>query len=373
MKAVLLEDSPEGVVVRGAERIRTPAGSVENGVVAGRKAMAAEIREVVRRCGGRVRAATIAVPTEHIIVRWVDLPLMDSASLRAATRFEARKYLPYPVDRADVQIVPMGDDAIVPDGRMRGLLVACPRDVVRSRAEALEAAGLEVAAAGIEPFAVLRSLGAASQRRGVLWRGQPTAYVMLGEETSGIFVVQDGHLRFVRSISWGGARITNALAEKLGCSREEAEEIKERRSSAVEVDGTYTWEAGEERKATDALASELGRMRREIQRLLNYYRSLFPERSYEGLLNRVVLSGGPANLRGLDTYFSAALEIEVAVRSPFESVASRLSPRSFAAIGGYENSMAVALGLAMEGLTTRVRARRTDTGSGTEYVWRRKG
>src|SRR5207237_2562007 len=104
----------------------------------------------------------------------------------------------------------------------------------------------EVAGARIEPFAVLRSLGAAGQRRGVLWRGQPTAYVVLGEESSGIFVVQDGHLRFVRAISWGGARITHALAEALRCTEEEAEQVKERKSSAINVDVAFLWEEGDE-------------------------------------------------------------------------------------------------------------------------------
>src|SRR5437764_447919 len=102
IKAVLLEDTPEGVVIRNAERIRTTHGSIEDGAVVNRRTVAGEIREIVKRCSARVRSATIAVPTEQAIARWVELPLMDAETLRAATRFEARKYLPYPVDRADV-------------------------------------------------------------------------------------------------------------------------------------------------------------------------------------------------------------------------------------------------------------------------------
>ena len=71
---------------------------------------------------------------------------------------------------------------------------------------------------------------------------------------------------------------------------------------------------------TEAFTPELDRLRREIQRLLNYYRSLFPERSYEGILDKVVLCGGAAGLNGLADISPASLQVEISIQNPLQIV-----------------------------------------------------
>ncbi len=372
IKTVLLEGTNDGMAVRHAARVATPAGAVKNGVVQDKREVAACLRQIGRSFGCSLRSASLSVPTEQLLVRWVDLPRMNADALRAATPFEARKYLPYPVDKAEVVIVPMEQAGDGEDDRMRSLLAAAPRDVVRSRAEALEMAGLEVANVEMEPFTLLRALSPAGQQ-GALWRGQPLAYVQLGEESSGMCVVQDTNLRFVHSISWGSSRLTQALASALDVTPEEARAIKERDDAAIDADGIFSWTQEDgERRETEVLLPELDRLRREILRLLNYYRSLFPERSYEGILDRVVLSGGTGDLNGLDRYFAHSLQVDVAVRNPFQSFASRLLSESFAAIDGRQTSFVVAVGLALGALQTEAHLERSSISRTREFVWRRK-
>ena len=373
IKTILLETHPEGAAVLHAARIPTPPGAVQGGKVLQRREVAACLRQLIRQAGYPVHTASLAIPTEQVLVRWIDLPRMDSASLHAATRFEARKYIPYPIDKAEVVIVPMEQADNGEEGRMRALLSAAPKEVVGSRAETLEMAGLEVATAEIEPIALLRAIHSQSGQNGALWRGQPLACVHLGEESSGMFVVRDTSLRFVHAISWGSSRLTQALAGALGGTTEEIEAIKESESASLDEAGIFSYvDAAGKRRQTDVLVAELDRLRREIQRLLNYYRSLFPERSYEGILNRIVLCGGTANLNGFDRYFGNALQIEVRARNPFQSLASRLSPESFQTIKGQNGSFVVAIGLALGELQAVERSAAGGDQSSREFVWRRK-
>lgn len=372
IKAILLEETVEGLAVRHAARVMTPPNAVKDGIVVGRREVAARLRQIVRQSGCRIGAASLSIPTEQALVRWIDLPRMDHENLRAATRFEARKYLPYPVDHAEVEIVPMEQAGAEEEGRMRALLAAAPRAVVRSHAETLEMAGLEVASVELEPLALLRAQNAPHVQQGALWRGQPIAYVQLGEESSGMCVVQDMNLRFVRAISWGGVRLTQALVTALGCTAEEAQAIKEQDDATLDENGRFSWSEGEARRETDAMGAELERLHREIQRLLNYYRSLFPERSYEGILDRVILCGGTADLDGLARYFAKTLQVEVMVRNPFHSLASRLSSGGFKAIEGRGASFVVAIGLALGELQAAQRAERSRSRGSGEFIWRRK-
>ncbi len=372
IKAVLLERTAQTIVARYAGYALTPVDALQKGVLVEQRAVAAQIRQMVRQCGYDARAASIAIPIEHLIARLIDLPAMDDEALRTASRFEARKYLPYPVDKAEVVIIPI-EQTVDSEGapRMQALLAAAPRDVVRSRAETLEMAGLEVAGIEIEPLTLMRAFHSNSGPQNTIWGGQPSVYVHLGEKSSGMCVVQGTRLRFVHAISWGSSRLTDALAQGIGCSQDEARMIEESPSAAISANGNFVWDEGENRRETGALMPEMERLGREMQRLLNYYRSLFPERSYEGILDRLIVSGGRANLKGLHHFFTELFQIEVEVRNPFQSLETHLSLNSFAAINGRNHSFAVATGLALGDLQRETSAGQSQAGRPREFIWRR--
>ena len=372
IKAVLLERTAETIVIRYAGYVLMPAEALQKGVLVEQRAVAAQIRQIVRQCGHNARAASIAIPIEHLVVRLIDLPAMDDEALRAASRFEARKYLPYPVDKAEIVIIPVGqivDSEGAP--RMQALLAAAPRNVVRSRAETLEMAGLEVAGIEIEPLTLMRTFRADSGPQNTVWGGQPSVYVHLGQKSSGMCVVRGTRLLFVHAISWGSSRLTQALAAGIGCSLDEAREIEESPSAVISANGNFSWGDGEDRRETGSLMPEMERLGREMQRLLNYYRSLFPERSYEGILDRLIVSGGRANLKGLSHFFTELFQLEVETRNPFQSFETHLSLSGYTAISGRNQSFAVAIGLALGDLQRETCASLSQIGRPREYVWRR--
>jgi Tfp pilus assembly PilM family ATPase len=184
-------------------------------------------------------------------------------------------------------------------------------------------------------------------------------------------VVQGAQLRFVHAISWGSSRLTQTLADRQGCSLLEAQAILQRDDVAIAPHGNLAWGKAGARMETGALVPEFERLGREMHRLLNYYRSLFPERSYEGILDRLVLSGGPANLKGLDRFFAEIFQLDVTVRNPFQSLESRLSSGSFAAIEEHKNSFAMAIGVALGSLQRGVGHAKATCTSTREFVWRR--
>ena len=389
IKAAWLERTAEGPVLRHAGQIQTPAGALEKGVITRPREVASQLQSLITASGYPAAAASASVPMEHSLIRWIDLPVMDAESLRAATRFEARKYLPFPADQAEIEIVPVepgggkandaaaAASAVTPPAGMHAMLIATPREVMGSRAETLEMAGLEVSGVEAEAFAMIRAReDLPGEHRGRFWRRQSVAYIQLGEESSGMCVVQDGQIRFVRAISWGGSRLTHALAQARNGSIDEARALKEHPETVVDEQGRIAWGGGNDGAARDehagALVPELDRVCREIQRLLNYYRSLYPERSYEGILNRVTLCGGTASLRGLDAYFSGRLQVQVKTRDPFLTRIARQDARA----GGNGASFDVALGLALGQLDAAAAAAQQQRGGEPqplrEFVWRRR-
>ena len=229
-----------------------------------------------------------------------------------------------------------------------------------------------MAGAELESFALLRALRESEGAPNVIWRGQSVAYVQMGHRASSMCVLQDTDVRFVRGIAWGGERLTQALSTQIGCDAPEAQEIKERADSAIDENGVFHWQEENALRMSEAFVPELDRLRREIQRLLNYYRSLFPESSYEGILDKVVLCGGAAGLNGLAEYFARVLRVEVSIQNPFHLVGIQGLPSEQQTDRNHSHGFAVAIGSAIGELQELAATGGRSQHGPPEFVWRRK-
>ena len=371
IKLVALEQCEAEIVFRHVAHSATPTDTVQDEVIVKPRVLADLIRKMVRESRLPIQAASVAIPVEHATLKWINLPRMSRIDMRAAASFEAAKFLPSAVENAEIGIV-AADNGYDDSGKMSTLLVAAPRDAARTRAQTLEMAGLSVVGGELEWFALLRALRETEGAPNVLWRGQSIAYVQLGHRVSSLCILQDTDIRFVRSIAWGGERLTQALAEQTGCDVMVAQQMKERTDSAIDESGVFHWQEGGNAQSSDALAQELDRLRREIQRLLNYYRSLFPEGSYEGILDKVVLCGGAAGLYGLADYFTRVLRMEISIQNPLHIVGVKGLPTEQRTDLSHAHSMSVAIGSAL-GELEELKATGGKAQHGpTEFVWRRK-
>ncbi|HLJ55540.1 MAG TPA: pilus assembly protein PilM [Chthonomonadaceae bacterium] len=338
IKVVLLEAGDRGLVVRATERIPTPVKAFENGVLVRRREAAALLRQATRRLDPRLRRAAVSVSNEHATIRKIEVPAMNPDQLEAAAPFEARKYITYSPDTAEVGAAALGDS----EGEtMAAYLVAAPRAIVHAYAAACQQAGLDLILAEAEPFALLRSLHIPPCREQCFWYGQSLAYAHIGRAAIAFCIAQSEHMHSARSISWGADRIVQALAGSLNSTEDDARTLLERPDTFLDERGILYWPSDVGRRETLALRPELERLKREIERIFNYFRSLYPERSYQGVLGKLLLSGGLSGLRGLDAYLTQALQLEVLVPNPFDwtpavdaaAKAARLGPEFAVAIG----------------------------------------
>ncbi len=201
---------------------------------------------------------------------------------------------------------------------MSAYLVAAPRAVVQSYAATAQQAGLEIVLIEAEPFALLRALHLPPCREQKFWYGQSLAYAHIGHSALAFCIAQSEHMHSARTISWGAERIIEVLASSIESSEEDAKALIEHPDTFLDDRGILYWPTDSGRCETLALRPELERLRREIERIFNYFRSLYPERSYQGVLGKLMLSGGLSALRGLDSYLTQNLQIEVIVPDPFE-------------------------------------------------------
>jgi type IV pilus assembly protein PilM len=143
--------------------------------------------------------------------------------------------------------------------------------------------------------------------------------------------VRKNSIVFTYSIPLGGSAITRTIASRFGFSTTQAEEYKK-------IYGLLENEF--EGKIAQAVAPMLDSILIEVKKAFAYYRNLYKDDP----IMQIVLSGAPAKLPGLSTFFAKHAGIETVVANPWKILFEQDVPKE---IIDDAPEYTVAVGLAM--------------------------
>ena len=308
----------------------------------------------------------VSIPADMAARRWVSLPNVEGAERREAARFKVKRHLPFPVEEAYVEAAAPASDA---EGVAATLVIAVRREDVARRVESIVQAGLTPVAAELDAQGILRVIERRLQERSRVWRNASLTVLDIGADRTQMVVVQNQELQFLRSVKFGTAMIVEALAAALDLSFAEAEARLAQPSTGLRPDGKLVMDSLDEAAIVD-VSPVLERLTRECLRLLRYFRSLHPDRSYAGILDHMVLSGGAAGLRGLSEFLSAFLKLRVEPVRPFAGLAASIDGDAFRQLTLSQEAYTVALGLALSGLE-RSHVAKKEGRDESQFLWQR--
>lgn len=145
------------------------------------------------------------------------------------------------------------------------------------------------------------------------------AVIDLGAATTSIAIYEEGDLQYVGVIPAGSHNITNDLAIVLAISPDLAEEIKTRfitadfeseKSPAIKVSRDGKERTFDRKEVEEVVEARLEEIFTEIRKKLKSAK--YDQRLPEGIM----LVGGGAKMRGLDTYAKQILEASVQIATP---------------------------------------------------------
>lgn len=195
--AVVAQPGSEALAVDAVGTAPVPAGAVQPSLTGPNilqpAPVAAAVREAVTQVGGRHRRCALVVPdtvARVTLLRFEQLPA-QARDLEQLVRFQLRKALPFPVEQAQVAIVPGHSDATGHEL----VVVAAQRDVIEAYEAVCAEAGLH---AGTVDVATLNVVNA-------VLLGDPAAatgdwlLVHVGADYSSLAIVRDGDVIFFRT------------------------------------------------------------------------------------------------------------------------------------------------------------------------------
>jgi type IV pilus assembly protein PilM len=298
--------------------------------------------------GGLLRANSIdpkkfklvsAVAGQQVVIRPIPMTKMKPEEVRQAIRFEAERYLPYPVADATVSGTILSEDT--GDGRtMEVLLVAVPNEIVEAAREVIKLAEVEPSGITLEPLALQKTLAFCLDEKQL---NGTVALVNIGASFSSINIFSAQRLRHNRTISIAGNNFTKAINQNLNVSFEEAEKIK-REKGVIKVDSTEDSAAPATQKIFTLIEPVLKELVTEVQRSIDYYRSRYKD----GSIDLIVLSGGTAAFKNIDTYLSKEFKVKCMVADPFSHMdVSKVKGMTRAELRDLAPGAMVVLGLAL--------------------------
>lgn len=345
--------------------VPTPIGSMRDGLVIEPQAVANELKAALAQHKISARQAVTTVPNQSAVTRNIFVPKMEKKELAEAIRWEAERYIPFPIEEVTLDFDTLDDPSKLEDeGQMEVVVAAAPTEAIARQVEVLRLAGLEPIIVDLKPFAALRAI-----RGNLLGRhlnkstltgenytesGEVVLMLEIGASSSVIALVRGDRVLMTRNINIAADDFTMALQKAFDLDFSAAEEVKVGYATATtpteDEEQLLNFDLAREQyspaRVFEVVRPVLGDLITEIRRSLEFYRV----QAGDIVVDRTYLVGGGAKLRGLASAIGDALGFRVEVASPWLSVTveeSRFDPNY---LQSNAPEFAVPLGLALRGI-----------------------
>ena len=258
--------------------------------------ISAMLKDVLRESNVTTKIAVMSIPAHACFITLVELPKIPPSEWATVLSFESRRYVPIPQNEVFTNwVVIEGEEE---SKKMKVLFVAVPRDVISKYQRISKLVGLDLRAIEVESFSSVRSL--------IGTEHAPTVMIYFGFEATTLLVVDEGILRLSHTVDRGQEFLTAALAKGLNVSVERAEDFKNEIGLSDKI---------EQQEIVSILESLLEILVREISRVVSAY-----NRENERKIERILLTGGGARMKGLVEYVARIFGVEVSIGNSFHRI-----------------------------------------------------
>lgn len=291
------------------------------------------LKEISRRLNTKERHLTLALGVNETVFRQTELPLMAPADLRQMLKYNTKSYLQQdlPDHVFDSHYVLNSQSAKPAEGarsapmgtqKQKAIVGGAKRQTIEDVSTAMKASGFipeQVVPGLIGPVNAFELAEPEAFAKDVV------AVVELGFKHSTIVILNAGEIMLSRVVAIGGDQFTNGLAEQLGTSYQEAENIKIGMPSEVQ-------------EKLEPVIQPLGR---ELRASIDFF-----EHQQDATVSKVYLSGGSARSEFVVETLQNELTVPCEVWSPSKSLQLSLPPEKMGEMEHVSPQLTVAIGAA---------------------------
>ena len=314
IKIVELRSTPRGMDLVHHATASTPPGGFQISV------LAAQLKEMLQENRIKTKQAVVGLAGKGVAARRLSLPKIPEDEIQEAIRWQAGELFPFSLGDAMLAFQVLSRDESGGQTKQEVLVAAATREAVMEHIEVLQQAGLEPLGLMAEPHAVEQ-----------LWRNTnlgeaeegATAVLDLGARKTSINIFHGRELQFSRYVPTSGDAFTMALAgmirageQEIELNTAEAENLKRQYGIPSVEDRGKTAEGIPLSQVAVRIRPVLEKLETEISRSFDYYAFQFQGET----ITRLLLTGGGAKLKGIDTFFADRFDVKVGFLDPLAPI-----------------------------------------------------
>lgn len=303
-----------------------PEGAVEDGTLNDPEVVGKAIAGLFKNLKIKNKTVGFSISGYSVIVKKVNLAVMDEAQLESYITTEAEQYIPFDIEDVYLDFQDLKTNT-KDNERTDVMLVAAKKEIVDDYLDMLRSIALKPVIVDVDGFALENSYEHNYRA------AENVALVDIGATKMNINIISQGVSVVARDIIVGSRQLTEQIMNAFDIDFEEAEAIKL----------GLTQPDDKRKEVENIFSSTCTQWILEIKKAIDLYHSNHPDQP----LSRIILSGGGAKVTGFINYLAQETKIPVELFNPFLNVESnqkKVDPEYLLNIGP---EMAIATGIAL--------------------------
>ncbi len=307
IKLVQLERSGKGYQLQKFGVKTLDSELIVDGTIMDAGRVVSMIRELTEEQGLKTKDVAFSVSGHAVIVKKIQVASMSEDELEESIKWEAEQYIPFDINDVNIDFHVLGTPELEEaSGQMDVLLAAVKREKLSEYSGIVREAGLRPVIVDVDAFTL-------ENMYNINYEVNPeelVALVDIGASVMNISILKGGLFAFMRDISIGGNRYSETIQREFNLNFEQAELLKKGEAPggvAEEIDAEALI------NIIDLLNEKIST---EILRSFDYFRTT----SSNEAIDRILLSGGGAKVKGLIPHLSEKLNLPVEMINPFKNI-----------------------------------------------------
>ncbi len=326
VKVCQLKRTERGYAILNLGSSMLPEGAVDDGTLNDPEAVGAIISELFDNLKIKSKKVGFSISGYSVIVKKVNLNVMDEAKLEEHIMAEAEQYIPFDIEDVYLDFQDLKTNTSESE-RTDVMLVAAKKEIVDGYIEMLENIGLQPVIVDVDGFALENTYEHNHPKN------ENVALVDIGASKMNINILSEGISVVARDIVVGSRQLTDQIQTTLDLEYEEAEAMKLGHTPAGD----------KQAQIEEIFTSTCTQWVLEIKKAIDLYHANHPDEP----LAKLILSGGGSKVAGLTDFLSKETSLPVELFNPFEHMVvnnRKIDPEYLKNIGP---EMAIATGIAI--------------------------
>jgi len=257
------------------------------------------LKLLLNKAGITTKRAVASLPPFSTFSTLLEIPMMTETETAQAIEYQARQYVPLPLAEVllDWHVVGKRTDEGGNENQQI-LLNSVAKEHIQRYQKIFSLAGLELVA--------IENEGTALARVFTQNEPKPVLIIDIGSRSTGFFAAQAGTLKLVSQTDFSGGSITQSIANSLNIPTTRAEEMKKRQAIGAKDQNS---------ELSTLIETILDVIMNDVRRVKDNF-----EASYREKVLKIILTGGGANLAGIEEYVSRQLGLPTVKGNPFAAL-----------------------------------------------------